>query len=360
MPVIVVEDDRVLRQVQVILDPDAPRERCDAFADFVAHDLPDFFGWRAQLRRRLPQLFPSTVRLVADEATLHAALPGADAAIVESLPIGERELALAPGLAVVQKFGTVTQAIDLAACAARGIPVRTLRRRTNLSLAEHTLMFMLMLSRRLPLIDGRVTPQRLERAGFAVRPYDTRHTAAANFGRIPGLRTLHGRTLCLAGFGEIGREVGVLARAFGMDVLYHARHPLGTADEAAWGARWCDADTLFERADILSVHLPFTEATRGWVDRARIARMPRGSLLVNTARAAIVERQALIDALDSGHLAGAALDVLYSEPDTEDDPLLDRPDVVLTPHMAGASRMNGLDDARDMLLGIQDALTLRG
>jgi phosphoglycerate dehydrogenase-like enzyme len=360
MPVLVVEDDKVLRQVQVILDPTTPPERVAAFADFVSHDVPDFLGWREGLRARLPGLFPSAVRLVSDTDALRCALPDAQVAIVESLPIGARELALAPRLAVVQHFGTVTDAIDAAACTARGLPVLTLRRRTNLSLAEHTLMFLLTLARRFPLVSGRVTPQRLARAGLAVRPYDTRHTAGANFGRVPDLRMLHGRKLSLLGLGEIGREVALLAGAFRMEVAYHTRRPLAADIERRLGVRRCGQEELFERAEFLSVHVPFSEATRGLVDHDRIRRMPRGGYLVNTARAAVVDREALLAALADGHLAGAALDVLYDEPDTEDDPLLAMSNVILTPHLAGASRMNGLADAEDMLRGIGEVLAARG
>lgn len=355
-PCIVVEDDRVLRQVQVLLDPRATQERTQAYALYAVHDLPDYLAWRDELRERLPGLFPADVRLVSSQDELHKHLPDADAVIVEGLEVGPRELALAPRLAVVQNFGVVTENIDLPACAQRGVPVLTLRRRTNIALAEHTLMFMLCLARRFPLVNGLVTVERLAASGIPQSPYDTRHTARANFGRIPNLQTLHGRTVGLLGFGEIGRETALLARAFGMDVAYHKRTRLAVDVEQVLGVRYCTFDALFEQSDFLSVHIPLSAPTQGLVDARALARMRPGSFLVNTARAEIVEQQAMLDALASGSLAGAALDVLYLEPMVQGDPLLDRYNVLLTPHMAGASRLNGLQDASDMLSGIAQAL----
>src|SRR5262245_24893989 len=107
-PIVVVEDDPFPRLIQVILDPDTPPAPTGAFADFVAHDLPDVAGWCDRLRQRLPHLYPAQVRLVPDQDALPAAMPGAQAVIVESLQVGEREIAAAGGsLRVVQKYGTV-------------------------------------------------------------------------------------------------------------------------------------------------------------------------------------------------------------------------------------------------------------
>ncbi len=259
----------------------------------------------------------------------------------------------------MQNFGVVTDNIDTQACAARAIPVKTLRRRTNIALAEHTLMFMLCLAKKFALVNGLVTTDRLHAKGIAQSPYDRRHTANANFGRIPGLQSLRCRTLGLLGFGEIGREVAPLARALGMSVLYNKRTRLAADVEAGEGVQYCSFDELFERADFLSVHVPLAATTRGLVNASALERLRPGSFLVNTSRAEIVELQALLAALESGRLAGAALDVLYQEPTTEDDPLLRFDNVLLTPHVAGASRWNGLHDAEELLQGIWQTLQQR-
>ena len=356
VPVVVVEDDRVLRQLQVLLDPRASAERAAAYADFVVHDQPDWYGWRDALRARIPGLFPADVRLVDSPESLRGQLPEAEVVVVESLEMGGAELALAPRLRLVQNFGMVAENIDARACAARGIVVRRLRRRTNIALAEHTLLFALALAKRFSFVNRLVTPERLERAGLSLRPYDTRHTAAANFGRVPGLQSLYGRTLGLLGFGEIAREVALRARAFGMKVIYHKRGRLPEETERLLDVGYRPFERLFAESDMLSVHVPLSPATRGLVDAAALQRMRRGSFLINTARADIVQREALRAALASGQLAGAALDVLYDEPDNEQDPLLQLDNVLLTPHTAGASRLNGLADAEDMLCGISEQL----
>jgi phosphoglycerate dehydrogenase-like enzyme len=356
MPVVVVEEDRVLRVLQVILDPSTPAERVAAFADYNSTDLPDFAGWLANLRTRIAGTYPAQVRLVNGEDEFARHLPEADVAVVESLPVGPAELAVAGRLAVVHKFGVIADNVDAAACKARGIAVLGLRRRTNIAMGEHTLLLMLSLARRLPLINGRVTARRLAEAGFPHRPYDSRHTASANFGRIPDLRTLNGLALGLLGFGEIAREVTGLARAFGMTVLYHKRNRLSDAEERDFGVTYCGFGELFERAEFLSVHVPYSAATKGLVGAEAFKRMQPGSYLINTARADIVDHDALVDALHSGRLAGAACDVLYGEPTSDDEPLLQFGNVILTPHLGGASRMNGLRDAETLLLDVHAAL----
>ena len=358
--VIVVEEDRVLRLVQVILDPSTSAERVAAFADYNSTDLADFSGWLESLRTRIDGTWPATVHLVNSQEELQQQLPAADVVIVESLEIGTTELALAPRLNVVHNFGTLADNVDAAACAARGIPLLTLRRRTNIAMGEHVMMLLLTLARRLPLINGLVTKDRMAAAGYPHRPYDNRHTASANFGRIPDLRTLNGLTLGLLGFGEIGREIAALARAFGMTVYYHKRTRLAADEEQALGVAYCDFHELFERSEFVSVHVPSSPKTRGLVDAAALARLRPGAYLVNTARAEIVDHDALVAALRSGALAGAAFDVLYGEPTAEDEALLGFDNVILTPHMGGASRMNGLIDAETMLLDIHAARAASG
>jgi phosphoglycerate dehydrogenase-like enzyme len=309
------------------------------------------------VRARIGGLFPADVRLVTTAEELRGELPVADVVIVESLKVGGPELAAAPRLKWVQTFGSHSDHVDDPACHARGIIVRTLRRRTNKVVAEHTMMLMLALAKRFPLINGLVSSERLSSGGFTSRPYDTRYTPGANFGRIPRLRALSGSTLGLLGFGEIAREVAACARVFGMNVLYHKRNRLPADAEANAGIAYCSFQHLFERSDYLSIHLPSGPETRDLVDAAALGRMKRGAFLINTSRAAVVNRRALLDALASGHLAGAGLDVLYEEPAASDDPLLQYSNVILTPHVAGGSRINGLADMEEMLVGIARVFT---
>jgi phosphoglycerate dehydrogenase-like enzyme len=356
MPTIVVEEDRVLRLVQVILDPQAPRERCDGFADYMAHDVPDFAGWCRSVREQAPSLYPARVRLISTQEQLRAELPAADVLIVESLEVGRAELALAPRLRLVQQFGHQQSHVDSMACAARNIPVRNLRRRTNLSVAEHTMALMLALAKRMPLITGLVTRKRLAAAGRPFRSFDRSQTANANFGRIEGLGMLRGAELGLLGFGEIGCEVAAMAQAFGMRVSYHRRHRLTVQDEQARGVTYCSFEELFARADFLSVHVPLADETRDLVDAGALSHMKPGAFLINTSRAEIIERGALLAAVTTGTLGGAALDVLYDEPLKDDDPLLASDRVLMTPHLAGGTRLNGLTDMAEMLADIGRAV----
>ena len=352
MPLIVGEDDAILRTLQALLDPDTPAERQAAVADYFSVDLPDFEGWRAALRAKAGGLFPATVRLTPDQAAFREVLRDADAAVVQGLQVGEDELAGAPRLALVQKFGIDTRNIDVTACERRGAAVRTLRRRVNVAVAEHAFALMLALAKKICLTDGRLDFARLRQAGFAPRMFDRRHTGSANWARVGGLATLQGATLGALGLGEIGREVATRARAFGMEVVYHQRNRLPDGIERESGARYCGFDELLARADTLSIHLPLDARTTGMIDRAAFARMKPGATIVNVARAAIVDREALIEALRSGRLGGAGFDVHHREPGEPDDPLLAFDNVVLTPHIAVASRRNGAADMEELVANL--------
>lgn len=359
---IAVEDDPFLRLIGVILDPATPAERIAAFSDFFAHDLPDFDGWLRNLRARLKRLHPATVHIVEDAAQWPEALAQADIAVAESLPVGAAELAAAPRLRVVQKFGTIAAGIDAAACATRGVKVRTLRRRANIACAEHALMLMLALARRLPETANRISIPQLQAAGFHPRTYDRHHTANSNWARIPNLSLLHGATLGIAGMGEIGRELAQRAAAFGMNILYYQRRPLPADAESALHLHasqlhYADFDTLLEASDWVVICLPGNDSTRGLFEARRLNTMKPGARLINISRAEIVDRAALINALRSGRLGGFALDPLYEAPGRDDDELLQFRNVLITPHLAAQPRFNALHDFTDLLLGLEEALT---
>ena len=233
MPVegaLVVEDDRFLRVLGIVLDPGTSRERIGAYADFFAHDEPDFDGYCQRVRAQVGGLFPREVRLVETQDELRAALPGSCALVVESLHVGRDELVAGSALRVVQKFGLKPRSIDTAACADRGIKVLTLRRRANIACAEHAFALMLALARRLKSLEGVISAEQLAAAGRSYRPFDRRHTPGGNYGRFSGTRALSGNTMGIIGFGEIGREIALRANAFGMDVIYHQRTRVAAAE----------------------------------------------------------------------------------------------------------------------------------
>jgi phosphoglycerate dehydrogenase-like enzyme len=356
MPLLVVEDDPFLRMLQVVLDPATSAERRAAFADFFAHEEPDFEGYCARVRARTPALFPATVRMVETQEELRGAVPEANALVVESLAVSDDELSATPKLKVIQKYGVGLSTIDTKACAARGLTVLTIRRRANIACAEHAIALMLMQARKLDRLVGRVSIKSLAEEGYSYKPFDRRHTANSNWGRIPGIRLLHGATLGIVGLGEIGREIVVRATAFGMRVLYFQRRRLSEHDEHALGIAYAPLDTLVAESDWLVPQLPASPSTRGIIDGAHLARMKPGAFIVNVSRPDVVDRAALIQALKSGRLGGFALDPLYDAPGRDDDELLQFKNVILTPHIAAQPRWNALYDIADMIEGMARAL----
>jgi phosphoglycerate dehydrogenase-like enzyme len=354
-PLLVVEDDRFLRMLQVVLDPATPAERYAAFADFFAHDA-DLDAYCARVRAKASGLFPAQVQLVETQEELHGALAEACGVAVEALTIGRAELAAAPKLRFVQKYGVGLGTIDTAACAEHGVAVLSIRRRANIACAEHAMALMLAQARKLNHVIGRVTVAKLAEAGYLYKPFDRRHTPNSNWGRIAGIRTLHGATLGLIGLGEIGREIAARAVAFGMRVLYFQRRQWPQAEERALGVAYAPLDTLLAEADWLIPQLPESPSTRGLIGAAQLARMKGGAFIVNVSRPDVVERAALIEALKSGRLGGFALDPLYQAPVRDDDELLQLKNVILVPHLAGSPRLNALADFEDIIVGMAQAL----
>lgn len=244
-------------------------------------------------------------------------------------------LAAAPRLRVVGRLGAGLDNVDLKAAAAAGVTVVYAPDAATVSVAEHALALLLALARRIPAADRHVRAGGWRRQAFT------------------GVE-LAGRTLGILGFGRIGREVARRARALGMEVI--AWHPRLAHDDPVWretGARPVAERELYAGAHALSIHLPLTPETRGLVDARRLGWLPRGALLVNTGRGEVVDEEALLRALRSGHLAGAALDVRRREPPPRPDPLASLPQVVLTPHVAAwtaeAQRRAALAVADDVL-----------
>lgn len=354
--ILVAEDDRFLRVVQVVLDPNVSGERVAAYTDFFAHDEPDFAGWCAKVRAKANALYPAQVRLVETQEELPANLAGARALIIEGLSVGAGEINAAPHLRAVQKYGVDLRRIDTAACAAKGIAVLSLRRRANIACAELAFTLMLMLARRVNELQGRISVEALAELGYHYQPYDRRHTPNSNWGRIPGLKILYGTTVGIIGLGEIGREFAQRAAAFGMRILYTQRQRAPAAVEQQYQATYRPFADLLAESDWVVPLVPGSPATTNLIGRDELARMRPGARLVNISRAAVVDRAALIEALASGHLGGFALDPLYESPGRDDDELLKFPNVIMTPHIAAQPRFNALDDLAEMIAGIARAV----
>jgi phosphoglycerate dehydrogenase-like enzyme len=165
---------------------------------------------------------------------------------------------------------------------------------------------------------------------------------AGSWARSPLPRPLRGRTIGLVGLGRIGRAVATKAVAFGMKVVAH--EPIQDPEfDAKYGIARVGFDELLAISDVVSLHVPVLESTRGLMDRSAFARMKPGSILINTSRGGLVVEPDLIEALKSGHLAGAGLDVFALEPPPSDHPLWSTPNLLLTPHMAGIDELSMSD-----------------
>jgi len=355
-PILVIENDPFPRLLQAFLDATDDPERSTSIADFAAHDIPDYAAWLAHARANATGLYPAEVRLVSSQEELRAALPGADAVVTESLMVGREELQHADRLRVVQKYGTVLRNIDTALCATRGIRVLTVRRRANIACAEYAFGLMLMLAKQLLRTANRISLEQLRAAGYAPKAYDRRYTSSSNWARVGGMLTLHGATLGIIGLGEIGREVALRAAAFGMRVIYHQRTRLPGAEEQALGVEYRPLEALLAESDWLFPLLPLNDSTRGFLDAPRLAKVKRGAMIVNVARAEMIERTALQRALESGHIAGLGLDTFYEEPGRSNDPLLSLDNVIVTPRLAAQPRHNAFGDLAEVMAGLARAL----
>jgi D-3-phosphoglycerate dehydrogenase / 2-oxoglutarate reductase len=216
---------------------------------------------------------------------------------------------------VIGRTGLGVDNIDLAAARERGIAVTYVPDYCMSEVSDHAMALLLALARKVPFANAMVQSGRWEMA--AVAP----------------IHRLQGRTLGLVGLGHIPRALVPKAKAFGLKVLGH--DPFVAPDAfASLGVEGVGFDALLAASDFVSIHAPLTPQTRGMFDTSAFARMKPGALLINTARGPIIDEKALIEALDSGRLGGAALDVVETEPPPKDWPLIGRANVVLTPHTA--------------------------
>lgn len=229
-----------------------------------------------------------------------------------------------PNLSVVSRFGSGTDNVDVAAASERGIPVLNVPEFCLSEVADHTMALLLGTARHLIALD-QATRGGQWRARVTER-----------------LRRIEGKQLGLVGLGRIAQEVARRAQAFGMRLAAHDPHAERNVFERT-GARRLPLDELLATSDFVSLHIPLTPATHHLMSTEQFSRMKPGAIFINTARGAVVDEDALTDALRSGHLGGAALDVyeglnMFGPPVTNPDhPLFHLPNVLLTPHAAACS-----------------------
>ena len=268
-------------------------------------------------------------------------LAAADAVITRNEGFSAEAMALAPRLRVIGSHGTGVDSIDLNAARARGIAVVNTPGSNARAVAEHALALMLAAARLLPQAD-----REIRKGNFNWRLGDA--------GR--GIE-LSSRQLGLWGYGHIARQLGRIAQGIGMRVLALSSHATDAELASADIRRAQDADELLAESDVLSLHgIPGSAPLLG---PEQFMHMRQGAILVNTARGALLDEAALVDALKSGYLRAAALDVFTREPLPADSPLIDCPNLILTPHIGGITAEAMQSTARDVTMAVRCSAWLR-
>lgn len=258
----------------------------------------------------------------------HDSLPASTAVLAErigdatgvvnirsSIEFGEQVFAACPGLRALSLWGTGTDHVDLGAAERHGVVVTNTPGVSAVAMAEHTLALMLAVARDIPRIDFKT------KRGAWPRGFVTQ---------------LHGKTLGVVGLGAIGLQAARIAKGIGMRVIAWTRRPQGKPlDEI--GVELVALDDLYRDSDVVSLHVRLTPETTGMVGRREFGLMKDSAILVNTARGAVVDEQALIEALTTKRIRAAGLDVFDQEPIPEGHPLTALPNVVMTPHSGGVT-----------------------
>lgn len=236
--------------------------------------------------------------------------------IRSSVPYPAEVLEALPNVKLISIWGTGTDHIDLAAAQRLGITVVNTPGVSAIAMAEHALTLMLAVARDIPRIDAKTKRGAWPR-GF--------------------VKQLHGKTLGIIGLGAIGQQFARIARGIGMRVIAWTRHAnILTAQEL--DLEFVPLDDLYKRSDVVSIHVRMTPETAKFVGEREFALMKPSAIFINTARGGVVDEQALIQALESGKIAGAGLDVFETEPLPENAPITRLPNAVLTPHSGGIAQ----------------------
>ena len=267
--------------------------------------------------------YPTPGGRMLNEAELIANLAGVDATIASGEPYTLAVFDAAPQLRVISRTGVGYDAIDVAEATRRGVLIGVTPGVNQDAVAEHAFALLLAIVKNVPSNHAQII--------------------AGSFARTT-TQSLRGKTLGLVGMGRIGRSMEKRARAFDMRVI--AADPCMPLGICETGTQIVSLDALFAESDIVSLHAPLLPETRQLIRAETIARMKQGAVLINAARGGLVDEQALAEALRSGKLAAAGLDVFEREPPV-DSPLLTAPNVVLSPHLAGTDRQS-MDDSATM------------
>jgi phosphoglycerate dehydrogenase-like enzyme len=279
----------------------------------------------------LPEAFDVRFDEVLTETEIVAACEGVDFLLTPAAypEITSRVIENIPTVRMIQTTGTGYNRINIESAARLGIPVANCPGLNVTTVAEFTLALLITLQRHLLVSDREI------KAG--------RYTHAREHFFKSGTREVSETRIGIIGFGEIGRKVAQLALSLGAFVSYYDVERASEELETSLGVVFKPLDELLASCDVISLHLPLTDRTKGLIGAREFRLLPAGSLLINTSRGEVVDQKALAEALEAGRLGGAALDTVYPEPLPPDDPLLRlspsaRDRLLLTPHIAGMTR----------------------
>ena len=253
----------------------------------------------------------------SDPADIARAVGEADAALVGLERYTAEVIRACPRLRMISRCGIGYDSVDSAECSRRGVTLARAAGAVEGAVAEHVMAYILHFARRIDLQNAAMHAGRWEKS------------------LPPGAKT---RTLGLVGIGGIGREIALRAKPFGMRILFNCRHP-EAVDARGLGAQYAPLPELLAQSDYVSVNVPLTADTRGMFGAERYAQMKQGAVFINISRGPVADQEALAQALESGHLGGAAVDVYDAEPCT-DSPLRRCANAVLTPHSASSTEEN--------------------
>ena len=230
-------------------------------------------------------------------------------------------LSAAKQLKMVQRTGVGLDHIDLAYLKENNIPLYVNQGVNALSVAEHTLLLMLAVLKRLPQIDRFVKNGGWDKQNNGIQNHE-----------------LSGKTIGIIGAGHIGRTVVKLLSGFDANVIYYDAYRLSEELEQQFNMKYVDLDTLLKESDVVSLHVPLLETTRHMINQETLAKMKSSAILVNTSRGPLIDENALLEALQNGVIKAAGIDVYESEPVAKDSPLLKLENLITTPHIAGITR----------------------
>jgi len=285
----------------------------------IAFLSPMALSIREEIQRLLPAGYSIAFAETNERAEHALMVTTADFIIAAGTFVDAGLIQSATRLKMIQKWGIGIDKIDLEGARQAGVTVAITSGASSAPVSEHAIMLMLAVLRRLPLAhrslgEGKWIPAALRTVSYQIA----------------------GKTIGLLGFGNIAKHVAKRLKGFDVHVQYYSRNRADHETEQQYEVEYVDYETLLASSDILSIHIPSNNDTHHQINAQVLAKMKPGAVLINTARGAVIDEQALIEALRSGQLSGAGLDTFEGEPPAADNPLLHMDQVVATPHSAGA------------------------